>query len=131
MAAYTHLNLTEDVEDAAPNFDPETKMEARFARQALGLEKCGMTYFRLTPGFRVPFGHKHVDQEEIYVVVSGSARIKIDDEILDLKHLDAVKVPGDAIRNLEAGEEGAEVLAFGAPPTGREDSELIPGWWSD
>jgi mannose-6-phosphate isomerase-like protein (cupin superfamily) len=131
MTGYTHLNLKQDVEDMAPSFDQSPSMEARFARGPLELEQSGMTYFRLAPGFRVPFGHKHVDQEEVYVVVNGSARIKIDDEILDLSEWDAVRVPGDVVRNLEAGDEGAEVLAFGAPPTERSDSEMIPGWWSD
>jgi mannose-6-phosphate isomerase-like protein (cupin superfamily) len=130
VSDYTHLNLKRDVEDAAPGFGFAPKMEARFAREALSLKDSGMSYFRLDPGFRVPFGHKHTDQEEVYVIAAGSARIKIGDEILELEQWDAVRVPGDTMRNLEAGEEGAEVLAFGAATT-REESEVVPGWWSD
>jgi mannose-6-phosphate isomerase-like protein (cupin superfamily) len=70
-------------------------------------------------------------EEEIYVLVGGSARIKIEDEILDLKPWDAVRVPPDKTRAIQAGPNGAEVIAFGAPGTGPGDGELIPGWWKN
>jgi mannose-6-phosphate isomerase-like protein (cupin superfamily) len=130
MANYTRVNLKE-VEDQAPKFGMSPNVEARFAREPLQLQKSGMSYMKYAPGFRVPFGHKHKVQEEIYVLVGGSARIKIEDEILDLKPWDAVRVPPDKTRAIQAGPNGAEVIAFGAPGTGPGDGELIPGWWKN
>jgi mannose-6-phosphate isomerase-like protein (cupin superfamily) len=129
MSDHTVVNLKE-VENQAPNFGMPAEMEARFARRSLGLEDTGITHFKLGPGVRIPFGHRHRDQEEVYVVVSGSARIKVGDDIVDLRQWDAIRVPGDVIRNLEGGADGAEVLAFGQA-AGAEESEMVPGWWSD
>ena len=129
MADYTVVNLKE-VEDQAPNFGLSPQLEARMARVALGLENSGVSYQRLAPKFRVPFGHKHKNQEEIYVLVGGSARIKLEDEVVDLKPFDAVRVPKDTMRGFEAGPEGAEFIAIGAPNTGPGDAEVVQGWWS-
>jgi uncharacterized cupin superfamily protein len=131
LTDYTRVNLTADVEDQAPRFGYAPDMESRFARRALGLQKCGLSHFRIAPGFRVPFGHRHSEQEEVYVVVSGELRMKLDDEIVELGAWDAVRVPGEVARAMEAGPEGAEVLAFGAPNTDNQDAEMLPGWWSD
>ena len=129
MADYTVVNLKE-VEDQAPNFGLSPQLEARMARVALGLENSGVSYQRLAPSFRVPFGHKHRNQEEIYVLVGGSARIKLEDEVVDLKPFDAVRVPKDTMRGFEAGPEGAEFIAIGAPNTGPGDADTVQGWWS-
>ena len=129
MADYTVVNLKE-VEDQAPKFGLSPQLEARMARVALGLENSGISYQRIAPNFRVPFGHKHRNQEEIYVLVIGSARIKLDDEVVDLKPFDAVRVPKDTMRCFEAGPEGAEFIAIGAPNTGPGDAEVVQGWWS-
>ena len=129
MSDYTHIKLP-DVEDMAPQFGMPSEMQSRFAGRPLGLERTGITYFRLEPGFRIPFGHRHVDQEEVYVVVRGSARMKVGDDVLELAQLDAVRVAGDTIRNMEAGPDGAEVIAFGERAS-QDESEMVPGWWSD
>jgi uncharacterized cupin superfamily protein len=129
MADYTVVNLKE-VEDQAPKFDMSPQMEMRMARVALGLENSGVSYQRLAPNFRLPFGHRHKNQEEVYVLVSGSARIKLDDEVVDLKPFDAVRVPKDTMRGFEAGPDGAELIAIGAPNTGPGDADTVQGWWS-
>jgi uncharacterized cupin superfamily protein len=129
MSDYTHKSLP-DVENMAPQFGMPEEMQARFAGQTLGLERTGLTYFRLAPGFRIPFGHRHEDQEEVYVVVRGSGRIKVGDDVLELGELDAVRVAGDTIRNLEAGPEGAEVIAFGERAS-QDQSEMVQGWWRE
>ena len=131
MADYTIRNLREDVEDMAPKFGHSPGMESRFARRALGAEKAGVTYFRLAPGFRVPFGHTHAEQEEIYVLVSGSGRLKLDDDVVELREWDAVRIPAGVWRNMEAGPDGLVFLAFGAPLMDPADAELAPGWWED
>jgi hypothetical protein len=130
MPDYTVLKVT-DVEDQGPNFGLEGKMEARFMRVDLGCEECGVTYLRLEPGFRVPFGHKHKVQEEVYVLVSGSARIKLQDEIHELEPWTAVRMSKDVIRGVEAGPEGAEFVLVGAPHTGPGDALIEQNWWED
>ena len=129
MAEYSRANLTE-VENMAPQFGFPEEMQSRFAREALGLDRTGLSLFELAPTFRIPFGHKHEDQEEVYVVVEGSARIKVEDEVLDLELWDAVRVPGDALRNLEAGPDGAKIIAFGER-AGQDASEFAQNWWTD
>jgi mannose-6-phosphate isomerase-like protein (cupin superfamily) len=130
MPDYTVVNLRE-VEDQAPRFGFSPDLESRFARKPLELEQSGISYFRLAPGFRMPFGHRHGEQEEVYLVVSGSARMKLEDEIVELGAFDALRVPGSVTRSMEGGPEGAEIVAFGAPNTENKDAEMEMGWWSD
>jgi mannose-6-phosphate isomerase-like protein (cupin superfamily) len=131
MAAYTKVNLREDVDDQGPNFGLAPDLEARMARVPLGLEHSGISYQRLAPNFRIPHGHRHKNQEEIYVVVNGSMRVKLDDEVLELKQWDAVRVPKETMRGFESGPDGVEIIAIGAPNTGPGDAEVEEGWWSD
>jgi mannose-6-phosphate isomerase-like protein (cupin superfamily) len=130
MADYTHLNLKE-IEDQAPKFDLSPQMEFRSARVPLELENAGVSYLRVAPNFRIPFGHHHNVQEEVYVLLNGSARLKLDDDVIELKPLDAVRIHRETMRNLEGGPEGAEVIAFGAPNTGPGDGPMTQGWWMD
>lgn len=130
MSDYTIKNLKEVV-DSAVEFGLSPNLEARFAKEALECEKLGLSYQRYAPGFRAPFGHTHKTQEEVYVLLSGSGRIKLDDEIVELKPWDAVRMAKGTMRNFEAGPGGAELLAFGAPWTGPGDAETTPGWWTD
>lgn len=130
MAGYTVQNLKE-VEDQGPNFGLSPDLEARMARVPLELEEFGISYQRLAPDYRLPFGHTHSVQEEVYVLISGSARVKLDDEVVELKPWDAVRVHRDTMRSFEAGPEGAEMIAVGAPNTGPGDANVQQGWWSD
>ncbi len=130
MSAYTKRNLRSDVENAAPSFGMPAELEARFARTALGGETLGLSLMTLAPGFRIPFGHKHAGQEEVYVVLRGTARIKVEDEIVELAELDAIRFDKNTMRAVEAGPEGVEYLAFGAGDD-PSDAELVDGWWSD
>jgi quercetin dioxygenase-like cupin family protein len=128
MSGYTHINLKE-VDDQAPNLGLAPDFELRMARVPLELEKSGVSYLRLAPNFRLPYGHKHKQQEEVFVLVDGSARIKLDDEVRELKPWDAVRVANDTMRGFEAGPEGAVFLAIGAPNTGPGDGDTVQGWW--
>jgi mannose-6-phosphate isomerase-like protein (cupin superfamily) len=129
MGGYTKKNLRE-VENQAPKFGMPEELDARFARTPLGGETLGLSKFKLDPGFRIPFGHRHSGQEEVYVVVRGSGRVKVDDEIVELREWDAIRFDKDAMRNVEAGPEGIEYLAFSAGDD-PADAEMTPGWWSD
>jgi mannose-6-phosphate isomerase-like protein (cupin superfamily) len=125
---YTVTKLSE-VEDSAPKFGYGEHQEARFARGDLGLEQLGLSFHRVKPGQRQGFGHRHDVAEEIYVVTSGSGRLKVDDDILEVAPGDAIRVGPGATRQWEGGPEGIELLAFGAHH--ENESELIPGWWQD
>ena len=130
MSGYTVQNL-KNVEDQAPKFGLSPQLEARMARVPLELEQFGISYQRIAPGFRVPWGHTHNVQEEVYVVVSGSILAKLDEDVVELKQWDAVRVPKETMRSFEGGPEGAEVIAVGAPNTGPGDAVVEQGWWSD
>jgi mannose-6-phosphate isomerase-like protein (cupin superfamily) len=125
---FTHKRLT-DVKDSAPEFGIGDIQEARFARKDLDAEQTGVSHYRLKPDERSPFGHRHEEAEEVYVVLSGSGRIKLDDEIVEIEALDAIRVAPKVTRAFEAGPDGIEVLAVGARHDG--DGEIIQSWWSD
>lgn len=132
MSGYTIKNLKTEVEDQGKNFGlDENDMQLRMARVGLECENSGLSYKRLGPSFREPWGHKHKQQEEIYVLVSGTARVKLDDEVIDLDQWSAVRVAPGTMRSFEAGDEGAEFIAIGAPNTGPGDGDIVQGWWSD
>ena len=125
---YTHKRLDE-VEDAAPRFGYGELQEARFANRDLATERIGVSLLRVKPGKRQGFAHRHDEAEEVYVVVGGSGRVKLDDQVLELEHLDAIRVAPSVTRQFEGGPDGIELLAFGPRHDG--DGEVLPGWWSD
>jgi mannose-6-phosphate isomerase-like protein (cupin superfamily) len=133
VAGYSKLNLKGDVENAAERFGYAPDMETRFPSDSLGMEKLAFSYQRLAPNFRLPFGHQHEQQEEVYVVLSGGGRIKLDDEIVEVEQWDAIRVPPEITRGFEAGPDGLELIAIGAPKLESvgTDTEPLPGWWSD
>lgn len=126
--SHTRIRLTE-VKDSAPEFGLGEIHEARFATRDLEAEQTGLSHYRLKPGKRQPFGHRHEEAEEVYVVLNGNGRIKLDDEIIQVQPLDAVRVAPRVTRAVEAGRGGIEFIAVGARHDG--DGELIQGWWSD
>jgi mannose-6-phosphate isomerase-like protein (cupin superfamily) len=131
---FTLKNLRTDLEDVGPRFDGSPELEFRPASQALELEQSGLSYQRVPPDYRFPYGHTHKTQEEVYVVVRGSGRMKLDDEIVAVREWDVVRVPSGTWRGYEAGPEGLELLVFGAPHLGenpREDVEGRRDWWTD
>jgi mannose-6-phosphate isomerase-like protein (cupin superfamily) len=126
---YTLKKLT-DVEDSAVKFGFAETQEARFAKDDLDAEDTGVSLYRLKAGKRQPFAHKHDDAEEVYVVLAGSGRVKLDDAIVDLGPLDAIRVAPGVIRAFEAGPDtDLELLAVG--PRHDSDGEIIQGWWAD
>jgi mannose-6-phosphate isomerase-like protein (cupin superfamily) len=130
MSDYSIVNIREH-ENIAPQFGMPDEMEARFPKRALSCEIGAVGLETLGPNFRTPFGHRHKEQEELYVVVSGSGRVKLDDEIVDVGQWDVIRVPPQVMRNFEAGPDGLEVLAFGAPIAEESDGEIVPDWWTD
>lgn len=125
---FTHKKL-EEVEDSAAAHGHGDKMEARFAQSDLEAEKTGFSFHRIKPGKRQPFGHKHDDAEEVYVVVRGDGLLKLDDEIIEVETLDAIRVSPEVMRAFEAGDDGLEVIVFG--PHHKGDGEVDPSFWSE
>jgi len=131
---FTHRNLKDDLEDLGPRFDGPPELEFHLATDALGLAESGLSHQRIPPGHRFPYGHTHKTQEEVYVVVRGSGRMKLDDEVVELQEWDVVRVPPGTWRGYEAGPEGLELIVYGAPNLGevpRDDVEGKRGWWAD
>lgn len=125
---YTHRNL-ESVEDMAAKHGFSEIGEVRFATGDLEAEQTGFSHHRLKPNARQGFGHKHDEAEEVYVVIAGSGRVKVDDEVVELTKLDAIRVSPGATRAFEGGDDGLEFIAFGQRHEG--DGEIVPNWWSD
>ena len=130
---FARTNLRKGPEDVGSNFDGAPDLEFRLVGNALELERSGLSFQRIPPDHRFPYGHTHEEQEEVYVVVGGSGRMKLDDEIVDLATWDVVRVAPGTWRGYEAGGEGLEMLVFGAPHLGanpREDVEGERDWWA-
>jgi mannose-6-phosphate isomerase-like protein (cupin superfamily) len=125
--SHTKKNLR-DVADSAITYGLSDTQEARFARRDLGAEQTGVCYLIIKPGRREAFAHRHREAEEIYVVLAGSGRVKLNDELVDLIELDAVRVAPGTARQFEAGPNGLDLLIFGAHVEG--DVKQISGFWS-
>jgi mannose-6-phosphate isomerase-like protein (cupin superfamily) len=124
---FTLRNLREDLEELGSNFDGAPDLEFRMASKALKLEQSGLSYQRIPPDYRFPYGHTHKEQEEVYVVVGGSGRMKDDDEIVEVKEWDVVRVPPGTWRSYESGPDGLNILVFGAPNLGENPREDVEG----
>ena len=128
MGGYTHMSVL-DVEDSAEKFGYGETHESRFGAGAFEAEQTGFSLHRFKPGKRAPFAHRHEAAEEVYFVVSGSGRVKLDDDILELHACEAVRVAPGVMRQFEAGDEGLEILAFGQRHA-EDRGEVVQGWWS-
>jgi mannose-6-phosphate isomerase-like protein (cupin superfamily) len=127
--SYTIKNLRR-VDDVAPRFGFEAVQEARFAHHDLGAEETGLAFHRVKPGCRQAFAHRHQEAEEVYVVLSGHGRMKLDDEIQEVRQLDAIRVSPQVARAFEAGDAGLELLVCGPRRAG--DGEILKGeFWGD
>ncbi len=128
MPGFTVMNLLEVDNSAA---DHGSGLEARFARKHLDSDHLGVSYFRYDPNFRTPFGHRHREQEEAYVVVSGSGRAKLDDEVIELSEWDVLRVAPEVVRSFEGGPEGLALIAIGNDRPEGGDGEMVQEFWAD
>ena len=126
MSSYSTVNLM-DIEDSVGDRVPG--LEARFARKHLDSRDLGVSLFRYSPNLRSPFAHSHREQEEAYVVVSGSGRVLLDGEIVELRQWDVLRVAPAVVRAFEAGPDGLEVVAIGGPkPADGDGVRSTPDW---
>jgi mannose-6-phosphate isomerase-like protein (cupin superfamily) len=131
VSDYTKLNLRRDVENSAEKFGMGDVLEAHFARDDLGATQFGLSLQRVKPNQRLPFGHHHEQQEEVYVIVAGDGRLKLGDDVVEVRQWDAVRISPEVTRGVEAGPDGLDLVAFGAPKTGLQDAKQEMNWWTD
>lgn len=126
--SYTIFNLRESEDMAAKHGFGEAQ-EARFPWRDLDAESTGVALFHIKPGQRQPFAHHHDQAEEIYVVLSGSGRVKLGEETFEIGPMDAIRISPWVVRSLQAGPEGLDVLAFG--PHHEDDATVVDDFWDD
>ena len=126
MSSYTVVNLLE-LEDTVGDRAPG--LEGRFGRKHLGSRDLGISHWRYAPNFRTPVSHTHGEQEEAYIVLSGSGRIRLDDELVDVRQWDVVRVAPEVVRGFESGDEGLELIAVGGPRPEEGDGQLSDAPW--
>ena len=114
----------DDLQDRSP---ADVAMEWRFARSEMGFSQLGVSRFTYEPDTRFPFGHHHREQEEAYVVVAGSGRVKLDDHLLEVAPGDVLRVGPSVVRQFESGPDGLEVICIGGPRSG--DGQRVPDFW--
>src|ERR1700710_3222646 len=127
MPGFTVKNLKES--EASPSAPPG--LEARVARDQLDSEHLGVSYFHYEPAVRPPFGHSHGEQEEAYVVVAGSGRAKLDEEIVELRRWDVLRIATGVMRAVQGGPEGLELIAIGSDQNEDEEVRADEGFWAD
>jgi mannose-6-phosphate isomerase-like protein (cupin superfamily) len=130
LSDFTHKNFFDDIEDSAAG-RIDGGIEARFGRGQLESEHLGVTHFRLAPGYRPPFGHRHRAQEEVYVVVAGSGRMRFEDEDRPVRQWDVIRVSPRVARGFEAGPDGMELIVVGNDRPEGGDGEMLPGFWDE
>ena len=128
MSDFTIANLME-LENAAGR--RTSQIDARFGRSHLDSEHLGVSYFRYEPGYRSATGHSHKEQEEAYVVVNGSGKVKLDDEVRDVQRWDVVRVAPHVVRAFEAGPDGLELIVVGSDRPEGGDGTMVSDWWTD
>jgi mannose-6-phosphate isomerase-like protein (cupin superfamily) len=128
MPDYTKINFA-DVEDSAAGRDYD--IQARLARKHIDSDHLGVSRFSFGPGQRAPFGHRHREQEEVYVVTSGSGRVRLGDEIVEVTEWDVVRVAPRVARGFEAGSQGLELIAIGNDRPEGGDGEMVDDFWMD
>ncbi len=128
MSDYAIVNLLDIEDDVGGRV---AGLEGRFSRKFIGSRDLGVSHWRYAPNFRSPGAHSHREQEEAYVVVTGSGRVRLDDEIRDIRQWDVVRVAPEVVRAFEAGPDGLELIAVGGPKPEGGDGVLSDAPWPD
>jgi mannose-6-phosphate isomerase-like protein (cupin superfamily) len=126
VSNWTVVNLLDVDDSAAGRADG---LEVRMGRKQMESRDVGVSLFRYGPGVRNPISHKHREQEEAYVIVSGSGRVRLDDEIRDVRQWDVIRVAPAVLRAFEAGPDGMDVVAVGGPKPEGGDGEIADSPW--
>src|SRR5215211_630648 len=109
---HSHINLRRDIEDSVGG--RVEGLEGRFGRKHLGSRDLGISLWTYGPGVRGA-AHSHREQEEAYVVVSGSGRMRLGESVIEVCQWDVVRVAPEVVRGFEAGPDGLDVIGVGGP----------------
>ena len=128
MTDYTKINFA-DIENSASGRGFE--IEARFARKQIESEHLGVSQFSYGSRVKPPYGHRHREQEEVYVITGGGGRLRLDDEIIDVRKGDVIRVAPQVVRGFEAGPSGLEMIAIGNDRPEEGDGEMVHDFWTE
>ena len=128
MSDYKIVNLLEIEDSVAGRVEG---LEGRFSRKQLGSRDLGVSHWKYAPGTRNPTAHSHREQEEAYVVVAGSGRVRLDDEVREIGRWDVIRVAPEVVRAFEAGPDGLELIAVGGPKPEGGDGVRSETPWPD
>lgn len=126
MSRYSVKNFM----DVDPMGDPSA-MELRFTRKYLDSKELGVTLERIAPDFKSTLGHSHQVQEEAYVVIDGSGVAKLDDERIELKQWDVIRIAPEVVRGFDAGPDGLTLIAVGGTKPEGGDGEMVKDRWPE
>ncbi len=76
-----------------------------FLHDLLGLTSCEISVSAMPKGIKLPFNHKHKQNEEIYIFLSGEGTMTLDNEVIEVKEGSCVKVEPNAVRTMESKTE--------------------------
>jgi mannose-6-phosphate isomerase-like protein (cupin superfamily) len=124
------LSNLDQIEDVASRRNPDGGRQLRFAGKALGLSQVGMSHQRLDANVRQPIGHRHTLAEEVFYVVAGSGRVKLEDELVEISAGDLLRIGPEVMRSFEAGEDGIEMVVF-SQKIDADEGEIVRDWWQD
>jgi quercetin dioxygenase-like cupin family protein len=128
VSDFTIINLLDVDDSAAGRMDG---LQVRMSRKHLESRDVGVSLFRYGPNVRNPISHQHREQEEAYVIASGSGRVRLGDEIKDVRQWDAIRVAPEVLRAFEGGPDGMDVVAVGGPRPEGGDGEISDAPWPD
>jgi quercetin dioxygenase-like cupin family protein len=127
MPDYAIVNF-QDIDNAVGDRLPG--LEGRFSRKFLNSRELGVSRFTYAPNLRGG-GHSHREQEEAYVVVAGSGRVRLDDEIREIRQWDVVRIAPEVVRAFEAGPDGLDLIAVGGSKPEGGDGVPSDSPWPD
>jgi len=128
MSDFTIVNADE-VEDAYA--DSDVPGEFRALSKALGTEQVAVTLIRVPPhsDFEQGSGHRHEQQEELYIVGRGTLTMRFGDEVRELSAGSVVRVPPETVRShRNLGDEPVELWAV-SRRIENSDSEKVEDFW--
>ena len=128
MSDYTVVAF-EDADDVMGDYPGEM----RFLKGPLGTEEVAVTYRRMPPdtGGKGSYGHRHKQQEEVYVVLAGELEFKLGDDIVTVGAHHAVRVPRETFRSVHnSSGSDAELLIVSTRLANDEpDHEMTEDFW--
>lgn len=77
----------------------------QFVKDATGATSCEISFGTLPTGAAVPFFHSHKENEENYIILSGSGKFQVNDEVFDIAEGSVIRVATNCDRNIKCTSE--------------------------